>query len=193
MLMFIVNCQNPVCCILIYRPPFKPNSIFLVEFSDFISSIVINHDRIIIVGNFNIHVDNRYATEFLNITDSFNLMQHVSGSTHNRGHTLDPVFTIGLSINSLSLIDLVSDHKCILFHSCIQAFTPILKRTVSSHIFNNQSALKFSSIFSDLYSPLQPSNINDLVNNFNSLCSLVLDATAPITTRSVELSNHLHR
>ena len=185
-LMFIINCQNPICCISIYRPP-KPNNSFLAEFSEFLSSIVLNHDRIILVGDFNIHVDdtsNHFATEFLNITDSFNLVQHVSGSTHNRGHTLDLVFTLGLTINSLSLIDLVSDHKCILFDSYIQATAPDLKRTVCSRIFNNQSASNFASIFSDLYD-FQPSNVNDLVNNFNNLCSFALDAIAPFTTRTV--------
>lgn len=143
----------------------------------------------ILVGDFNIHVDdtsNHFATEFLNITDSFNLVQHVSGSTHNRGHTLDLIFTLGLTINSLSLIDLVSDHKCILFDSYIQATAPGQKWTVCSRIFNNQSASNFSSIFSDLYSGhIQPSNINDLVSNFNNLCSFALDAIAPFTTRSV--------
>ena len=107
-----------------FTAPPKPNNTFLSEFSEFLSSIVLNHDIIFIIGDSNIHVDdpsNHYATELLNITDSFNLVQHVSGSTHNRGHALYLVFTLGLNINSLSLIDLVSDHKCNLLDSCIQA------------------------------------------------------------------------
>lgn len=52
-----------------------------------------------------------FATEFLNITHSFNLGQHVCDSSYNQGHTLDLVFNLGLTINALSLIDLPSDHK----------------------------------------------------------------------------------
>lgn len=87
----------------------KPNSSFLSDFSDFISSVVLSHDKILLVGDFNIHVDdltNSFASEFLNTCDSLNLKQHVSHPTHVQGHTLDLVFTVGLSVNSLTLIDL---------------------------------------------------------------------------------------
>lgn len=45
-LLFKVNCDNPVCRIVIYRPP-KPISAFLSDFSDFISSIVLSYDKIL--------------------------------------------------------------------------------------------------------------------------------------------------
>lgn len=43
------------------------------------------HDRLVIVRDFNNHTDepsDHYATELLNITDAFNLIQPVSGCTH---------------------------------------------------------------------------------------------------------------
>ncbi len=46
---------NPLLCILVYRPP-KYNKDFISEFSDFLSSVVPNADRLLILGDFNIHV-----------------------------------------------------------------------------------------------------------------------------------------
>ena len=46
----------------------------------------------ILVGDFNIHVDDRrdvMALRFLDLIDTFGLVQHVTGPTHTRGHTLD--------------------------------------------------------------------------------------------------------
>lgn len=83
-LIFKIKLDIPVCYIIIYHPP-KPNSsLFLIRIFYFISSIVLSYDHILSVGDFNIHVDcpdNRYISEFLSISESFNLKQHVS-STH---------------------------------------------------------------------------------------------------------------
>lgn len=64
---------------------------------------------VIIVGDFNIHVDdstNSTTKEFLSIMDSFNFVQHVAGPTHTAGHTLDLVFTYGVSLDHLNLNEL---------------------------------------------------------------------------------------
>ena len=63
---------NPVILATFYRPP-KPAGPFLSELSEFLSSLVLNHDRIVLCGDFNIHVDdlsNTLATDFLSITKS---------------------------------------------------------------------------------------------------------------------------
>lgn len=44
------------------------------------------------IGDFNLHdLSCSMASDFLSITDSFNFIQHVSGPTHVKGHTLDLV------------------------------------------------------------------------------------------------------
>lgn len=48
------------------------------------------------VGDFHLHIHDTMcytAPEFLNLTASFDFKQHVSGSTHPGGRTLDLVFT----------------------------------------------------------------------------------------------------
>lgn len=80
--MIKVGRSNSFYCILVYRPP-GPAPSFLI---DFLSSII-KLDRVIIVGDFNIHVDDdtcTNASEFVNITESFNFTQHIFGPTHNK-------------------------------------------------------------------------------------------------------------
>ena len=66
-----------------------------------------NCDKIIVLGDFNIHVDKESdykAIEFINILSSMDFIQHGAGPTHNHGHTLDLVITKGLSTDILTLL-----------------------------------------------------------------------------------------
>jgi len=81
--------------------PQKVCTVMIIQkFSDFVGEICLKYDSFLIVGDLNVHVccsSNALARDFLDMIDSFNLTQHVSGSTHVHGHTLD------LIINSCSL------------------------------------------------------------------------------------------
>lgn len=60
------------------------------DFADFLAEYMPKYDRVLIVGDFNIHVccpDMPMVKAFLNLIDSFNLVQCVTGPTHERGHT----------------------------------------------------------------------------------------------------------
>ena len=83
---------------LIYRPPGPPGP-FLPDFTEFLS-LVIKLDKVLIIGDFNFHIDNatsEFASEFLDITESFNFIQYVSEPPYRTGHTLDLVFSYGLN------------------------------------------------------------------------------------------------
>lgn len=106
----LVGQSKPFYCILIYQPPGLPGP-FLSDFTEFLST-VIKCDKVLLIGDFNFHVINinpKIASDFLNITESFNFSRHVSGPTHTAGHTLD-------LIDNVCWKDFpVSDHKCVLF------------------------------------------------------------------------------
>ncbi|XP_055022551.1 uncharacterized protein LOC129412584 [Boleophthalmus pectinirostris] len=106
----------PVTVLLIYRPP-KPNSAFIPEMADLLSTLCTTSANTIILGDINIHVDSpscKPAADFLQLLDTFNLQQHVDVPTHSRGHTLDLVISNSAPISNLQVYDLgVSDHKVV--------------------------------------------------------------------------------
>ena len=112
----------PILCLTIYRPP-KRCASFINEFSELLSFIHSKYDRVLILGDFNLHVDNQsdsFSTEFLNLLNCMNFIQHVTQPTHNRGHILDLIITYGLSASVTSVMDVgLSDHFCVFLLSMI--------------------------------------------------------------------------
>ena len=69
---------------------------FFTEFSDYLENVVLCKEQLVVVGDFNIHVDvpnDSDSSKFLDLLESFSLQQHVVGPTHIHGHTLDLVIT----------------------------------------------------------------------------------------------------
>jgi len=67
----------PMLCANVYRPP-GPNKNFMSEMSVFLTDIVVKYDKILILGDFNIHVccpTNPLSKDFLNLIDSVGLQQ----------------------------------------------------------------------------------------------------------------------
>ena len=69
---------------------------FVDEFTAYLESTVLIKKPVIIMGDFNLHVDDPSDTEakkFCDMLDSLGLEQHVKHPTHIQGHTLDLVIT----------------------------------------------------------------------------------------------------
>ena len=70
--------------------------IFLEEYPEFLSEIPSQHQNIIkIMGDFNIWIadrNNKDANTYLRAMESLGLEQHVTFSTHSKGHAFDHVF-----------------------------------------------------------------------------------------------------
>lgn len=113
---------------MIYRPP-KYNKDFINDFSDFLSGIVPNYDRILIIGDFNTHVccpTKPLVKDLLNCIDSFNLIQSVIGSTHEHGHMLDLVLSCGLPVSNFEISEVsFSDHMPVLFDFSIPCYSKL--------------------------------------------------------------------
>ncbi len=74
-------------------------------------------DKVLIVSDFNIHVDNeKYAlrSEFIDILNSIWVRQHVSGPIHCRN---DLILSYGIDVHGVEIlqkIDDISDHYLVL-------------------------------------------------------------------------------
>ena len=173
--------------LLVYRPP-KPNPAFIPEIHDILTALCTTSANIIILGDFNIHVDTpsyHLAAEFLHLLDCLTLTQHVVVPTHTRGHTLDLVITNSTLISNLLVSDLgVSDHKAISMEIPILFPPDKPKRQIS---FRNLKNINTNSLTFDLQ---QLSSVNfqtatDSVNFYNASLSSLLDLHAPVKTRTV--------
>ena len=98
--------QLPTPCklriIIVHRTPPSENhrvpiSTFLIkEFADLMVSVILSKERLLVLGDFNIHLDvpnGIDAVKFLDLLESLGLEQHVAEPTHIFGHRLDLVIT----------------------------------------------------------------------------------------------------
>lgn len=149
------------------------------------------YDRVLIVGDFNVHVccpDKPMTKDFLSLTNSYNLVQSVSGPTQERGSTLDPVLSFGLPVFNLEVCEAAfSDHMPVLFEVALACNT-VKSCAAAQHCrtLNPSTAVQFSAIFSQ-----RPNCVTDCTDNntevlsawFHSTCKSVLDVVVPLKTR----------
>ncbi len=148
------------------------SSSFISEFSEFLAIIHTSYNRILITGDFNLHVDDTsdaISREFLNLLNCLDFKQHITQPTHNRGHTLDLVISHGLSIGVSSVVDLaVSDHYCVFFNitSFNQQEAPV--RTVRKRYLTSEVAANFIEILQSTPAEILPAPCDFIVDHFNS-------------------------
>ncbi|XP_040912341.1 uncharacterized protein LOC121193970 isoform X1 [Toxotes jaculatrix] len=180
---------------IIYRPP-KTTSSFLSDFTDFFTQLSSISSSLLLLGDFNIHIDSpkcKFSADFLDILNCFNLTQHVNSPTHSRGHILDLVCsTACLCIQNLSLTDLaISDHLAITMD--INIPIPGSKHTYTITFRNLKSLfpISFSSSISDIITassfPANPTPPELVV--YNRTLSTCLNQLAPLKTKTVSFSH----
>ena len=94
---------------------------FLTEFAEFLESIVMSTEPLIMAGDFNIHVNvpsDNDTVRFLDLLSSMGLQQHIDFPTHVSGNTLGLLIT--RSLDSRLIRDdhpdaYFSDHCSVLF------------------------------------------------------------------------------
>ncbi len=80
----------------VYRPP-GPYTDFLKEFADFLSDLLVNVDKALIVGD-------ALGLAFTDLINSFGLKQNVTGPTHRFNHTLDLIISHGIDLTDIDSI-----------------------------------------------------------------------------------------
>ncbi len=192
-----INDKSPVMFALAtaYRPP-GHHTDFIKEFGDCISELVLVADKVLIVGDYNIHVDNeKYAfrSAFLDILYSIWVRQHVSGPTHCRNHTLDLILAYGIDVNGVEVLqqsDDISDHYLVL---CKLHIAKAVNSTPSYKYGRTITCITkdcFVSNLPDLYQFLSISNsaekLYDVTETMDSLFSWTLDTVTPLRLRKIK-------
>ncbi len=176
----------------VYRPP-GPYTDFLKEFADFLSDLLVNVDKALIVGDFNIHVDNtNYALglAFTDLINSFVVKQNVTGPTHHFNHTLDLIISHGIDLTDIDIVpqsDDVTDHfleSCMLHITDINYKVPRYRpgRTIvpatKDRFTNNLPYLS-----QQLYVPITTDDLDTITINMGTIFSNTLETVAPIKSK----------
>ena len=191
--------QKPVLLVVVYRPP-GAYSQFLSEFSDFLSSVVLNWDSIIIVGDFNIHVDNdsdSLGNTFSGLLDGIGFVQNVNKPTHSHKHTLDLILTYGIEISDLIVLPhnpVLSDHFLITFQFVLEDnATPVIK-TQMKRTLCDRSVSKYKEIIQPIFASMSsdydenlssPALSDEIVDSAMLTLQTVLDVVAPLKSKNV--------
>ena len=110
--------------LVVYRPPYTkqhPVSVntFISEFSDYLELVVTTPHKLIIGGDFNIHVEDPNDSEskkFLSLIESMSLKNNIWTPTHTSGHVLDLLITRkndNLLLRDPEIRYFISDHAFI--------------------------------------------------------------------------------
>ncbi|XP_044167326.1 uncharacterized protein LOC122951369 [Acropora millepora] len=184
--------------VIVYRPPYSvkhpvSTSTFITEFSDYLESLVMSSEPLLILGDFNIRMDLPDGTDCRNMSDllvSMGLKQHVLQPTHELGHTLqlDLIIT-RISDNIIAGCpytgELFSDHFpvfCQLKPKRPQVAVKLLQFRKIKSIDCDQ----FSEAICSSQLCLEPlDDLDTLVNCYNETLRSVLDIYAPVLTRDI--------
>ncbi len=192
-----------VRCCAIYRPPCggkysQPLSVFLQEFEQYIDSHATSSGKLLVIGDFNIHLDNENhpdAIKFRELLDGMDLNQHVKGITHNCGHTLDLVITRSCEKELVSDVKtraptIKLDHQLLLISCCVDK--PAAQKQIIT--CRNTKDINIEAFKRDLLSsPLITSpaaDITELVDQYNSTLTALMDSHAPKTTKEILIRQH---
>ncbi|XP_068707911.1 uncharacterized protein [Montipora foliosa] len=182
--------------VIVYRPPHSvkhavSTSTFITEFSDYLESLVMSSEPLLILGDFNIHMDLPDDTDCRNMSDllvSMGLKQHVLQPTHERGHTLDSIIT-RISDNIIAgrpfTGELFSDHFPVFCQ--LKPERPLV--TVKHLQFRKIKSIdrdQFSEAICSSQLCLEPpDDLDTLVNCYNETLRSVLDIYTPVLTRDI--------
>ena len=187
--------------VIIYRVPYSAvhsvsTNAFFAEFSDYMESIILAPEKLVIMGDFNIHVDvagDKDASKLQDLFESLGLQQHVKGATHIHGHTLDLIVTRqSQSVISMPQVDrLFSDHFAV---TCgLQMPKPAT--SVKKHNYRNLKAVNIDQLRKDLSdSELctnPPSSLDVMIGCYNTTLTDILNCHAPLKTRTVTVRRRL--
>ena len=180
----------------IYRTPrSKVNGLtmsgFLEEIELFLDEICVTPHKLLLVGDFNIHMDiptDSDTKKFNEILANTGLCQSVVGPTHKAGHTLDLLISRDSDdhlIQAVAVDPLFhSDHNIV---TCtVQcAKPPPLKVTTTSHEYGKMDHERLTSLLKDRLAELPlDEDPNALVESYETITSSVLDEVCPLVTKT---------
>ncbi|CAG2229999.1 unnamed protein product [Mytilus edulis] len=178
---------NDIECGECKQPPSlaTPNQ-FVNEFFQFLEDIVPKYSNLIIMGDFNLHIEenSNAISEFNNSLDALGLIQHVDFPTHIHGRSLDLViteFTNGVDLVSCEAGPFLSDHCAVKVTTRVQKEN-IVSKSISFRNFKNMNKQNFSEDLQKL--SLDSDNVETFVGEFENTIESLLNTHAPMQEKT---------
>ena len=178
---------------VVYRPPSSSKPQFLEEFTKYLDELATMSGKLLVLGDFNIHMDNHAdatAQDLRDLLYSFNLEQHVNHATHEKGHILDLVITReedkivkSLSVTPRALLD----HHSISFkipgkNEKSKSNTVKLRRLKNIDLDQLKEDIENSELVRD-----PPDDLEELVQCYHATLSALIDKHAPVQEKRIKL------
>ncbi len=174
--------------VVIYRPPGQILAPFLEELDGLLSSFMEDGTPLLVFGDFNIHLEKPYATDFHSLLASFDLKRLTTTSTHKSGNQLDLIYTRDCTADNILVQPLhISDHFFIKFtlHFATRVPPTPLPVTFRRNLRSLSPSHLSSVVSSSLPSPTHFSSL-DVNAATDTLCSTLtscLDDICPLSSR----------
>ncbi|KAJ8037927.1 Vesicular glutamate transporter 3 [Holothuria leucospilota] len=188
-----VTTSTTLTVVAIYRPPYSTlhpvnTTIFLDEFADFITKILVDYENVLIGGDFNIHMDVENDAEkikFSYLLDTFGLEQHVTQATHRSGHILDLLISKqgdrDLRIENTQTTGEISDHQVVRANLTLMK-PKILRSNIWVHSTKTMDTNAFRDDMMEWVNTLVPRELSteQLAECYNSGLTEIFNRHAPL-------------
>ena len=181
----------------VYKTPYSRNhpvteAVFLNEFADFLENIVMFNGKLIILGDFNLHVNDREnssGSRFLDLLESVGLVNHINVPTHNKGNTLDLIITrkdCDFEVHDVRASFFISDHSFVSVKTKLYC-SKCIKKTIVFRKIKDIDIAKFKKDLSETHLCVSPSdNLDVLVSQYHDCISELLNKHAPKITKCIK-------
>ncbi len=151
---------------------------------------MVNVDKALIVGDFNIHVDNTndaLGLAFTDLINSFGVKQNVIGPTHCFNHTLDLIISHGIDLTDIDIVpqsDDVTNHFLVSCMLHINDFNYMALRYPPGRTIVPASKDRFTNNLHDLsqllYVHITTDELDKITSNMGTIFFNTLEIVAPI-------------
>ena len=171
----------------IYKPPAKDTDTFLNELSNAISFYKATYDDVLLIGDFNMTLEN---VSLQNFCDSFNFEELIKHPTCFKGNNPSCIDHITTNIpkrfmKSLSLETGISDHHKMIMTIFRSTFS---KGKSKSYYYRDYSKFDLEKYKKDLSNQLLSGNINSY-DKFSEILSKSFDKIAPLNEKKLRFNN----
>ena len=175
----------------LYHPPLgntrNTPARFLDQVSELVQYLFTNHKNLVLLGDFNIHVnrlDNQDTQTYIDTMEALGLVQHIDQPTHQLGNTLDLIYTESLEP---ILVNHAFTSNCILDHCLVGIELQMKKQQVriessKTRNYKNFSTSSFETSFNNS-TILEEDNFELAVKALEKELTRTLDELAPLQDR----------